>query len=467
MCPASLIGQWDTEIQTRCRRNKLSCVIHHGNSREKMARQLSKFDIVITTYQIVPREKESNGALFQIKWERLIIDEGHIIRNHKTKVSMAVCSLHAHYKWVLTGTPIQNKEMDVFALLKFLRCQPFDQLPAFKKWIDNKSAGGQQRLNALMKSLLLRRTKQQLIQAGLINDMPTKEVQLVEVHLEKPEQNVYHKILIFSKTLFGQFLHQRAERAADGFIMGDRVAKSHNTAYQKAHEVIKRIHGEVQSHQILVLLLRLRQICCHPGMINQMLEDNLSGMGDSLVDDSLSDVDLLDQINKLNLEEESGGNIDADAAYGDIDDRMSIASSRILNKNNPIFDYDRPTSKIKAILSILKHIVTNSRDKCVVVSQWASYLTILGNHIMRDGIKYVSLTGSIPIKHRGDIVNRFNTPDGARVLLLSLTAGGVGLNLIGGNHLIIVDPHWNPQLEAQAQDRVYRVGQKKPVTIYK
>ena len=78
------------------------------------------------------------------------------------------------------------------------------------------------------------------------------------------------------------------------------------------------------------------------------------------------------------------------------------------------------------------------------------------------------INGQIPVKSRGDIVDDFNNNEkGAQVMLLSLTAGGVGLNLVGANHLFLMDMHWNPQLEIQASDRIYRVGQMKPVTIHR
>lgn len=80
----------------------------------------------------------------------------------------------------------------------------------------------------------------------------------------------------------------------------------------------------------------------------------------------------------------------------------------------------------------------------------------------------MTLDGSVPVKLRSKIVEDFNnSKSNVRLILLSLNAGGVGLNLIGGNRLIIFEPHWNPQLESQACDRIYRVGQKKPVQVYK
>lgn len=176
-------------------------------------------------------------------------------------------------KWALTGTPIQNKEADLFALLKFLKCSPFDDFAVYKQWIGNQSAGAQQRLNSLVQPLLLRRTKQQLQQAGQLNSLPEKTVEHVSVVLEKEEMNVYQKIMAYSKTLFTQFLHQRAEREnIDYMTYGSWQPrnKQPNEAFDAMHRKVQQLHGlaDVKSHQILVYILRLRQICCHPGLID-------------------------------------------------------------------------------------------------------------------------------------------------------------------------------------------------------
>ncbi|CAK9828141.1 Transcription termination factor 2 [Anthophora retusa] len=105
----------------------------------------------------------------------------------------------------------------------------------------------------------------------------------------------------------------------------------------------------------------------------------------------------------------------------------------------------------------------------IVVSQWTNTLDILASRLsLIHGATFSMVTGNVPIKERQGIMDSFNTPNSdPKILLLSLTAGGVGLNLVGGNHLLLIDIHWNPQLEVQAQDRIYRFGQRKNVFIYK
>ncbi|XP_070072159.1 transcription termination factor 2 isoform X2 [Drosophila takahashii] len=484
VCPASLLRQWESEVESKVARHKLTVCVHHGNNRETKGKHLRTYDIVVTTYQIVAREHKNLSAVFGVKWRRIILDEAHVVRNHKSQSSMAVSDLRGKYRWALTGTPIQNKELDVYALLKFLRCSPFDDLHTWKKWIDNKSAGGQNRLNLLMKSLMLRRTKAQLQSDGKLNNLPNKELRLMEIKLGTEEMNVYQTVMTYSKTLFAQFLHQRAEKDTAFNYRSDankptyNQIKDPNGAYYKMHEKFSRMAGstrEVKSHDILVLLLRLRQICCHPGLIDAMLDgEEANNMDEHSSDSDSPEIDLLAQLNKLAITDtstESPNSIagEADKSLEPDEARIAKASKNLLRRTNPVFNLNRPSSKISQVIKILKtSILKSSDDKAIVVSQWTSVLNILRDHLHKDSVPTLSLDGSVPVKNRQDIVNQFNDKNNQkRILLLSLTAGGVGLNLIGGNHLLLLDLHWNPQLEAQAQDRIYRVGQKKDVIIYK
>lgn len=189
ICPASLIKQWEQEIVKHVRRGVLTVNLFHGPKREYKARRLAKDDVVITSYHTVLFEHKSNGCLFGIKWERIILDEAHTIRNHKSQSSISVCELMGRYRWALTGTPIQNKEFDLFAIVKFLRCSPFDDFSYWKTWIDgNRGTGGSARLAAVMKSILLRRTKEQLVENGEVSSLPTKTIHQIDLELTKPEK---------------------------------------------------------------------------------------------------------------------------------------------------------------------------------------------------------------------------------------------------------------------------------------
>ncbi|CAH0563361.1 unnamed protein product [Brassicogethes aeneus] len=473
VCPASLLNQWSGELENRSKRGLASYYVYHGPKRERKAKLLSDYDLVITTYSIVQNE-HGEGTVFRVRWRRVILDEAHQIRNHKSLTSVAVCNLPAKSRWALTGTPIHNKELDMFALLKFLRCSPFDDLQVWRRWVGDKSVGGLERLHTVISSLMLRRTKAELMEKGALNCMPERKWELIPVELLKNEQEVYHRVNLFSRTLFAQFLHQRAQKNQDVYdanYANAPNAKGPNNEYFKMRDKLLKMNKiqEVSQHHILVLLLRLRQICCHPSLITAML-DETEELGDD--GDEMNDLNLLDQLSKLNLDEDEDAynpNATPPAGPGEEGGQdLKQATKGFLNPSNPVFSLEHQSSKIKVVLDTLEDKVLGAGDKAIIVSQFPSFLRIVGRFLKERGIEFDQLDGSIPVNKRMGMVDNFNNKNHKmRVLLLSLTAGGVGLNLIGANHLFLLDLHWNPQLENQAQDRIYRVGQTKPVFVYK
>ncbi|XP_046606266.1 transcription termination factor 2 [Neodiprion virginianus] len=468
VCPASLLSQWETEIKTRVKRGILAVELYHGTNRETVPRRLARNDVVITTYNLISRDYKVNAdsILYKINWKRVILDEAHIVRNHKSQQSEAVCHLSGRYRWALTGTPIQNKELDLYALLKFLKCSPFDDLRVWKRWVDNKNAAGQERLATVMKTLMLRRTKVELQAKGGLGSLPDKNLDEIRIKLDPEEQLVYEKVLVFSRTLFAQFLHQRAEKNhmyemhSGKFDNPSFLKTPKDTQFTKVQNELLARHADVKAHEILVLLLRLRQVCCHPALIHAMLDQEDLTVND-IVDEKPESIDVMSRLGGLKLEDDE--NIDPNEIG--VDRRVV---QNLLTTNNPVFNPSRQSSKLRAVLHTIQEILDKG-DKMIVVSQWTSMLEVVRSHLKTlNGATYDILSGKIPVKNRQRIVESFNTIDSApQILLLSLTAGGVGLNLVGGNHLLLLDIHWNPQLEAQAQDRIYRVGQTKSVYIYK
>jgi len=201
---------------------------------------------------------------------------------------------------------------------------------------------------------------------------------------------------------------------------------------------------EVKMYHLLVLLLRLRQICCHPRLIMSMLEKE-------------------DEADLKKDEDEEDRNGDQD----------EIVYPAVLSFENPVFDEDYVSSKVSIVseeLSSLKkkQDETGFVEKIVIVSQWTKLLDLVKSHVENLGMSYTEITGKIPVRKRAKIVDEFNkNPFKPEVMFLSLAAGGVGLNLVGANHLFLLDMHWNPQQEAQACDRIYRVGQIREVKIHK
>ena len=490
VCPASLLGQWEKEVENKVRRSQVRLLVYHGANRKVSARALARYDIVVTTYGTVQSEvksvlgdtitkdtkkkmddlkaaedlgtRKTCSELLNVAWERIILDEAHQVRNPKSLTSQAVCRLRAARRWCVTGTPIQNKELDLYSLLRFLRCYPFDEYGVWKRWIDSKSAQSQERMNTLVRTLLLRRTKDQKsnVTGKDLVSLPERFKVEHKIVLSSQEKEVYDKVFSFSQTALQNYMAKVREKEEER--LGGSSSYTFNYAASAAGQSAGlgegplAQQGDVKAHHLLVLLLRLRQICNHPGLIKSML-DAETKVSEGIDEDG-EDVDLISAMEDMNI---------------DKTDRSERTAETVLDIANPVFSADSSSSKIKMVVEELKELKKKKVEegvveKAVIVSQWTSMLHIVKTQLTNLGIKCAEINGQVAVKQRGDIVENFNKdPRGAQVMLLSLAAGGVGLNLVGANHLFLLDMHWNPQLEAQACDRIYRVGQKREVKIHR
>ncbi|XP_035531848.1 transcription termination factor 2 [Morone saxatilis] len=478
ICPASLVHHWKREIDRHVKTSKLTVYLYHGPNREKSAKVLADYDVVVTTYSLVSKEipvqKEEaekpskdtddvpprSGPLRRVAWARVILDEAHNIKNPKVQTSMAVCQLRAQARWAVTGTPIQNNLLDMYSLLKFLRCSPFDEYKLWKAQVDNGSKRGRERLNILTRNLLLRRTKDQQDSTGKpLVSLPNRTCEVHRLKLSKDEQAVYDVVFAQSRSTLQNYLKRH-----EGNDVNKRNTPSSNPFDKVAQEFgMSQADPTVSSSQqpqqasstvhILSLLLRLRQCCCHISLLKKTL-DSSELEGDGIV------LSLEEQLNALSLSSSPS------PSGPDPKDTVALNGTRFPSK---LFEDTSESTKISAIVSELKAIRQKSDDqKSVIVSQWTSMLHIVAVHLRQMGLSYGVIDGTVNPKRRMDLVEEFNiNPKGPQVMLVSLCAGGVGLNLIGGNHLFLMDMHWNPALEDQACDRIYRVGQTKDVTIHR
>ncbi|XP_067936889.1 transcription termination factor 2-like [Watersipora subatra] len=451
VCMASLVHQWAKEIETRCRSSSLTVIVYHGSDREKSIVKLSEADVVITTYNIVQREvklserlkqdktvqdkpaaedeevAEGDGTLARVAWNRVILDEAHQIKNFRSVTALSVCRLRAKHRWALTGTPIQNDLMDFYSLLRFLRCSPFDEYKLWKKWVDNKLASGDKLLSVLVNSLLLRRTKDQKTSTGeALVPLPPKEVITHELVLGELERSLYNQLYKKCESVLSRYLE----------------SKTNDSLAMKQPEVRGK---QVKGDTILLMLLRLRQCCSHPFLTKeQLVEEELKGEG--------LELDLVSAMKELGIQ-----------------DSKPDGSDTALVSDGVLTSASQDSCKIKALIEQIEDIRGRAKKtKFVVVSQWTGMLGLVGDALLKRGLRYCVIKGDVLPKKRSDIVHDFNhNPDSPPVMLVSLRAGGVGLNLTGANNLFVLDLHWNPALEQQACDRIYRVGQKNNVIIHK
>ncbi|XP_071510982.1 transcription termination factor 2-like [Diadema antillarum] len=475
VCPASLMHQWAKEVERRCEPSQLSVYLYHGPGREKNAGRLAGHDMVFTTYKVVsnelkhlleedkglepvkdedaPPSKQSQPLLLQILWDRIVLDEAHAIKNHKSQTAIAACRLRARARWAVTGTPIQNNLLDMFSLLRFLRCSPFDEYQVWKRQVEN---AGRNRLHTLVKSLLLRRTKDQKMANGKpLVVLPEKTVKCHRIQLSEEERKVYDQLYQQSRSSVKAYIRWHEGKGQNSAPTLPSAASQSAPGYPgaMATEVMQQLDraapgGKMNASYILVILLRLRQCCSHLSLMKQLPET------ESCDSDGI-DLDLISQMKELGISDKDSG---ASGAKEEVKQRK--------------YDPTLVSTKINVVMRRLKEIRAESpRDrpmKSVLVSQWTQMLDVVASHLTAAGFEYWSIRGDIPPKKRNEVLEDFNNnPHGREVLLVSLRAGGVGLNLIGGNNLFLLDMHWNPALEDQACDRIYRVGQKRSVNIHK
>ncbi|KAK4190761.1 transcription termination factor 2 [Podospora australis] len=307
VAPLALIRQWEAEIKEKVTSDTaLKVYVHHGPQRTKDAQTLAKYDVVITTYQILVSEhgnshpdpaKNPQVGCFGIHWYRVILDEAHSIKNRNAKATKACCSLRSEYRWCLTGTPMQNNLDELQSLVHFLRVSPYDELQAWRKDITEPMKQGKghiaiRRLHNILRCFMKRRTKEILKEEGALvaggkkaldkAKAKREEGGIPESEAPKPAFKITERKVVTVETQFSE-----AERAFyDALEL--RADKS----------LEKMMKGRIDYANALVLLLRLRQACNHPRLTDTKLEKDQDALAvDSAVQPkSASAADELDDL---------------------------------------------------------------------------------------------------------------------------------------------------------------------------
>ncbi|KAI8916989.1 SNF2 family N-terminal domain-containing protein, partial [Powellomyces hirtus] len=261
VCPVSLIYQWRLEIINKVRRGKLRVLVYYGPKREIDCQVIQNFDVVITSYHILanswPSKPPTLSRMRQgdatdpraiarmIKWRRIILDEAHIIKNKNTFSAKGACEVDALYRWCLTGTPIQNNIDELYSLLRFLDIRPFCDWYEFRTKISapyggrNRNARNKAlaRVKTLLEAVCLRRNKKGTVDGAPIIVLPEKHSHHDQPTFSESEQEFYTA------------LEHRIQLKFSAYVRAGTVMKNYTN--------------------ILVLLLRLRQACCHPFLVSK------------------------------------------------------------------------------------------------------------------------------------------------------------------------------------------------------
>ena len=366
VCPMSVVGNWQREAERFA--PGLRVHVHHGGGRlsgEDLRDEVERYDLVITTYPLAARD---SGALREIRWERVVLDEAQNIKNSSSRQAKAVRGLSARQRIALTGTPVENRLAELWSIMDFANPGILGSLSTFRARYavpverdgDTDAAA---RLRAVTGPFVLRRIK---TDPAVINDLPDKIEMKQLCNLTSEQATLYQAVV-------------------DDMLA--RIADS---------------EGMERRGLVLATMSKLKQVCNHPA---QLLGDGSALPGRS--------------------------------------------------------------GKLARLEELLDSVLAEG-DKALVFTQFAEFGGHLVPHLSaRFDTEVPFLHGGTPKKARDAMVERFQDPEGPKIFVLSLKAGGTGLTLTAASHVIHLDRWWNPAVEDQATDRAFRIGQRRDVQVRK
>jgi superfamily II DNA or RNA helicase len=355
VCPKSVADNWHAEATKFFPALKVR--VWTASELKSMPGELASADLHVLNYSQLRLVGED---LARERFLAVILDEGQYIKNPSSQTAQIARQLRAGHRLILSGTPIENRLLDLWSLMNFAMPGALGNRAEFQRLYDAKNDPfARQRLSARVRPFLIRRTK-----AQVARDLP-----------DRVEEDLYCELEGEQKTLY------RAElKRAQAMLLGVKTA----TALNK------------QRFNFLTSLLRLRQICCHPKLVKP---------------------------------------------------RSQAVSA-----------------KVEALMETLEPLMEEG-EKVLVFSQFVELLDILRGEMKARGWQHWHLAGDT--ENRGELVKQFQSAAGAGVFLISLKAGGFGLNLTAASYVVLFDPWWNPAVENQAIDRTHRIGQTCKVIAYR
>eukprot|EP00002_Diphylleia_rotans_P032115 TRINITY_DN6717_c2_g1_i3.p1 TRINITY_DN6717_c2_g1~~TRINITY_DN6717_c2_g1_i3.p1 ORF type:complete len:1146 (-),score=194.54 TRINITY_DN6717_c2_g1_i3:238-3675(-) len=479
VCPLTMVHQWEAEIRNVTHQGALSVYIYHGGSRVKNHAHLANFDIVITTYNILVSDlanemdnhgKSQSAAISKLNWYRIILDESHVIKDHTTRSARAACCLSADIRWCLTGTPVQNKIDDLYSLLKFLRVDPYGRYDYWNQYVmkPQRASGAIdfKQFQTILRPILLRRTKDQKIGQKDIVKMAPKIIQVRSLRFQEHEAQIYRSLWADSQNSFKKLVET------------NMVFKNYSV--------------------ILDLLLRLRQACDHPSLCynrsNQSHFLQSTAPANNIFDDNSSEKTPIDDMKSAQISEEkcvtccdliecgyltSCGHIFCLECFDTVTDDIcpyceatftgvkSVQSrEKMSDQIPPVGNTVGTSTKIQALMKEL-HLtwLDDPTTKAIIFSQWTGMLDLIEAEMVRTNISFERLDGRMASSQRDSAIRNFKSNHTVKIILISLKAGGVGLNLAEASRVFVMDPWWNPATEEQAIDRAHRVNQTRPVVV--
>lgn len=381
ICPKSLVPNWQRELATFAPDLR---VFDYREVRSLAAFVPGPGDIVITTYGLLLADSELSQ---RCQWNLKVLDEAQAVKNSRARSYAVVAALTARFTLLLTGTPIENNLLELWSLMSLAEPELLGSRESFKdEFIQPIEGRGdsnkRQLLQRMLAPFLLRRLKQ-----DYLKELPPKTEKTLWVHLSIEERQLYDACR-------WQALKDLAKADEDELVASGLSAKGSAKDGKAADEGVIEAAARMK---VLAALLELRQVACHPRLVDP--------------------------------------------------------------------DWEGPSAKLMLLLKLCRDLCA-AGHKALIFSQFVSHLDIIGQALSAQGLRVGRLDGSYGAKKRQQQVDAF-ARDGFDFFLISLKAGGTGLNLTTADYVIHMDPWWNPASEDQASDRAYRMGQDKKVTVYR
>ncbi|KAK5209566.1 TATA-binding protein-associated factor mot1 [Exophiala xenobiotica] len=411
VCPPTLSGHWQQEIKQYA--PFLKCVAYVGSPTERSSRRhlLEAADVVVTSYDVC---RNDNDILTPLTWNYCVLDEGHLIKNPKAKITQAVKKIISNHRLILSGTPIQNNVLELWSLFDFLMPGFLGTEKVFQdrfakpiaasrnaKSSSKEQEAGALAIEALHKQVLpflLRRLKEEVL-----NDLPPKII-----------QNYYCDLSDLQKRLFEDFFKKERKTVESSVGSSDKESKQH----------------------IFQALQYMRKLCNSPAMVVKEGNKQYDAIQKQLAvsKSNLRDVAHAPKLSALR-------DLLVDCGIGVSSDSNDVSASNYV-----------------------------SQHRALIFCQMKEMLDMVQNEVLAKllpSVQFLRLDGSVEATKRQNIVNQFNNDPSYDCLLLTTSVGGLGLNLTGADTVIFVEHDWNPQKDIQAMDRAHRIGQKKVVNVYR
>ncbi len=356
ICPKSVMDNWHAEADRFL--PGLRVRLWRGEDVAALAEARQQSDLIVMNYSQL---RALSPDIAQMRWHTAILDEAQYIKNPDSQTAQVARALQADHRLALTGTPIENRLLDLWSILAYAMPGVLGNRAQFtRKFNAADDPLARRRLAARVRPFLLRRTKNQVAK-----DLPDRIEEDLLCELEGEQKTLY-----------------RAE-------------------FKRAQQLLLKVQTRQELNEnrfnVLTSLLRLRQICCHPALVNGSLRKAES-------------------------------------------------------------------AKVNALVDLLEPLMEEGH-KVLVFSQFVSMLDLLKDTVKQHEWQHFYLAGET--ENRGELVKEFQKAKGSAVFLISLKAGGFGLNLTAASYVVLFDPWWNPAVENQAIDRTHRIGQTSKVIAYR